>query len=236
MMAGGQRADSAYRAGMDMMSEADYINKLVEGGNKNAAKARNSFELADELLEEAGFGKINIGGQAFRSGFGDDPRFVEQIQREVSANNYANAAERRSLFDDRWAETIARFSSASGNDAFFNIVWGNQTIETRVRRLEDLLKKDDNLFSSLVSDRLPQFQDDLDYRSISEFMVKEYEGILPSGDFADLREIIRTGGEVKWTHVESRLQTGLKDRTPEQNFRANVEEIKKLNPQFGEED
>ena len=61
MMAGGQRADSAYRAGMDMMSEADYINKLVEGGNKNAAKARNSFELADELLEEAGFGKINIG-------------------------------------------------------------------------------------------------------------------------------------------------------------------------------
>ena len=263
MMAGGQRADSAYRAGMDMMSEADYINKLVEGGNKNAAKARNSFELADELLEEAGFGKINIGGQAFRSGFGDDPRFVEQIQREVSANNYAqavlrgahnsvkqnldnigyvrtnvlapaNAAERRSLFDDRWAETIARFSSASGNDAFFNIVWGNQTIETRVRRLEDLLKKDDNLFSSLVSDRLPQFQDDLDYRSISEFMVKEYEGILPSGDFADLREIIRTGGEVKWTHVESRLQTGLKDRTPEQNFRANVEEIKKLNPQFGE--
>ena len=200
-------SDAAYKAGLDMLSEADYVKKLADEGNKKAAKASNAFEMADELLDQAGFGKINIGGQAFRAGFGDDPRFIEQIQREVSANNWAQSvlrgaqksvqrdidalsyttsnvleystkAERRKFFDERWSDTIARFSSASGTDEFFNIVWGNQAIQTRVERLSDLLKNDEALFDSIVSDKKYMFNDDVDFNTVAEFIVKEYEGIL----------------------------------------------------------
>lgn len=262
MMAGGERATASYKAGLDMMSEADYLKKLADEGNKKAAKARNAFEMADDLLDQAGFGKINIGGQAFRSGFGDDPRFIEQIQREVSANNWAQSvlrgaqksvsrdinslgykvtgvleyqtrAGRRKFFDERWSDTIARFSSANGTDEFFNVVWDSQaTVQTRIERLEKLLKNDDALFDSIVADKMYHFADEVDYNTISEFIVREYESILPSGQFADLRNDIRSGVEVKWQQVEERLFVG-GFADAEKNFKANVEMIQEIHPQFG---
>lgn len=264
LMAGGERASASYKAGLDMMSEADYLKKLADEGNAKAAKARNAFEMADDLLEEAGFGKINIGGQAFRSGFGDDPRFIEQIQREVSANNWAQSvlrgaqksakreidslsykvtgvleytdrATRRKFFDDRWSETIARFSSASGTDEFFDIVWNSsQTVQTRSERLATLLKNDEALFDNIVADKMYHFADDVDYNTISEFIVREYENILPSGQFADLRTDIRSGVEVKWQQVEQRLYDGATDpKIAEANFKKNVALYQEVNPQFG---
>tara|TARA_R100001463_G_scaffold48448_9_gene97565 strand:- start:2696 stop:8440 length:5745 start_codon:yes stop_codon:yes gene_type:complete len=264
LMAGGERATASYKAGLDMMSEADYLKKLADEGNAKAAKARNAFEMADDLLEEAGFGKINIGGQAFRSGFGDDPRFIEQIQREVSANNWAQSvlrgaqksakremdslsykvtgvleytdrATRRKFFDDRWTETIARFSSASGTDEFFNIVWNSsQTVQTRSEKLATLLKNDEALFDSIVADKMYHFADDVDYNTISEFIVREYENILPSGQFADLRTDIRSGVEVKWQQVEQRLYDGATDpKIAEVNFKKNMELMQEIHPQFG---
>lgn len=264
LMAGGDRASAAYKAGLDMMSESDLLKKMADEGNAKAAKARNAFEQADELLDQAGFGKINIGGQAFRSGFGDDPRFIEQIQREVSANNWAQAvlrgaqksakreldsvsykvsgvlehssrAGRRKFFDDRWSDTIARFSSASGTDDFFDIVWSSTTqIQTRIDRLEKLLKSDDALFDSIISDKMYHFADEIDYNTVAEFIVREYENILPSGQFADLRADIRSGVEVKWQQVETRLYGGATDpKVAEQNFKNNVEMMQEIHPQFG---
>ena len=261
LMSAGDRGSAAYRAGLDMMSESDLLKKMADEGNAKAGKALNAFELADELLDEAGFGKINIGGQAFRSGFGDDPRFIEQIQREVSANNWAQSvlrgaqksvkrdidalsykvtgvlqydsvAARRKYFDDRWSETIARFSSANGTDEFFNIVWGNQEIKTRIQRLEKLLKEDDRLFDSIVADKKNHFSDDVDYETIAEFIVREYESILPREMFADLRDDIRAGVEVQWQQVEARLLDGA---SPDSNvnFLRNVETLQEIYPQFG---
>ena len=263
LMADAAGGDAAYKAGLDMLSEADFIKKLADEGNANAAAARNAFETADELLDKAGFGKINIGGQAFRSGFGDDPRFIEQIQREVSANNwaqsilrgaqksakremdsasfkvtgvmeYANRAERRQFFDERWSETIARFSSASGTDDFFNIVWDSQRpLDARAEELATLLKNDEALADSIISDRMYHFNDDVDYNTIAEFVVKEYEGILPSNQFAKFRDDIRNGREVKWQDVETELRKGA-FKNPERNFKANVEELTAEYPQFGQ--
>ena len=255
--------DAAYAAGLDLASEADLIKRLADEGNANARKAQNAFEAADDLLDKAGFGKINIGGQSFRSGFGDDPRFIEQIQREVSANNWAQSvlrgaqksaqremnsvsytlsnvldygtrAERRKFYDDRWAETIARFSSASGTDEFFNIVWDSQRpLETRTEELANLLKNDDALADSIISDKLYYFSDEVDYNTVAEFIVKEYEGILPSDQFARFRDDIRNGKEVKWQDVERELKKGIKDN-PETNLKENVKLIKEQHPQFGQ--
>ena len=263
LMADAAGGDAAYKAGLDMLSEADFIKKLADEGNANAAAARNAFETADELLDEAGFGKINIGGQAFRSGFGDDPRFIEQIQREVSANNwaqsilrgaqksakremdsasfkvtgvmeYATRAERRQFFDERWSETIARFSSASGTDDFFNIVWDSQRpLDARAEELATLLKNDEALADSIISDKLYHFTDDVDYNTVAEFIVKEYEGILPSNQFAKFRDDIRNGREVKWQDVETQLNQGSL-KSAERNFKANVEELTAEYPQFGQ--
>jgi len=232
----------AYAAAMDIMSEADYLAKLAAPGQYRqngrfakrpisqgeAQQALNSFELADDLLDEAGFGKLQIGGQAFRAGFGDDPRFMAQIQREVSANQHAGTLLRghkenvaRDLaesakadfkisdvlemsgdeFADAWGVMLNRMSSASANNEFFQIVWSNEDVGVRLDKLVDLLNNNPEVFHSVISDVHPAFvADDMDL--IAEYILTEYDNILPPGSFDGFRDLVRSGEEVRWQDVQ----------------------------------
>lgn len=237
---------AAYMAAMDVMSEADYIKKLVDeeeafasiAGELDEASAEpvaNAFDIADELLEKSGFGNLQIGGQAFRSGFGDDPRFSAQIQREVSANQHASTLLRGSQenvardlaesgqadfivtdlknvksdeFAPLWEQMLNRMTSPSVTNEFFNIVWSNESVQERVARLSQLLDEDPNLFHTLISDTRSEFVAGVDTELIAEFIVEEYEQVLPHVAFPDLRDDLRNGVEVKWSDVESRITVG----------------------------
>ena len=247
--------EAAYKAAMDLMSEADYIEKLVNEKAVNAARAQNAFEFADDLLDEAGFGNLEIGGQGFRSGFGNDPRFASQIQREVSANRFASVLLRGkydelrdgyrneispdyvvtdvladpSNFAEQWAQTINRFSSPDVTNDFFNIVWSNKTVATRTRELTALLEADKDLFNTLVSDVKWEFSAGQDMQLIAHFIVKEYDGILPAEIFPEFRQKIRSGEQVDWNDVADTIT----DKEFAQSFRTNVEGIRADYEQFG---
>ena len=74
-----------------LMSDADYIDSLIAGEVENAAKIKNAFTAADELMSEAGLPSLQIGNMSFRNAMGDDNRFAEQIRAEVSANSQMSA-------------------------------------------------------------------------------------------------------------------------------------------------
>jgi len=223
------RGTADYQVAMDLITEADYVSKLVENGSAKAGRAQNMLERADDLMEQAGFAGLEIGGQSIRSGFGDDPRFAAQIRAGNSANNYAGdlvmgARERiaRELnqesadfviksysealdlkeFANGWEQTINRFSSASSNNSFYNIVWDNVPVQERVDALTDLLLKDDRVWQGIIDDLDPRFVPDEHVKQIASKIVDEYEGILPSSDFSSLRDTLRNGGKVTWDEVE----------------------------------
>jgi hypothetical protein len=235
---------AAYAAAMDIMSEADYIAQLVNKQVPDAAQALNSFELADDLLEEAGFGKLQIGGQAFRAGFGDDPRFMAQIQREVSANQHAGALLRghqenvaRDLaehsapdfkvgdilemgvdeFGPAWETMLNRMSSATANNEFFEIVWSGGLFDDRVAKLTDLLNNNNEVFHSLISDVHPSFVAD-DMELVAEYIIKEFDSILPPADFQQFRDVLRAGGTVTWDEVHTFATQGLRGQTSIQDI------------------
>ena len=263
---------AAYMAAMEIMSEADYIAKLVSEEEQfaklvedeyaqddffeedrpdiemqayddpirddyevsNVARTVSSaFDVADDLLEKSGFGNLQIGGQSFRSGFGDDPRFASQIQREVSANNHASTLLRGSSenvyrdlaeaskpdfvisdvlevgseeFAPLWEQMVNRMSSPSVKSEFFNIVWGNELPHVRVRALAKLLDEDPDVFRQIVSDMRWEFTAGQDTTLVAEFIINEYENVLPHDIFAALRSDLRNGIEVRWVDVEETLQ------------------------------
>jgi len=73
-------------AAKSLMSDADYIAKLAKNNHRGAKRVSNSYEAAEELLGRAGFQGINLGNSIFRGAFGDDTRFIEQIEASNSAN------------------------------------------------------------------------------------------------------------------------------------------------------
>ena len=68
-----------------LMSDAEYISKNAQT-KYSFENAKNAFDTAEELLEKAGFAGITIGRNQLRNAFGDDGRFVEQIEASNSAN------------------------------------------------------------------------------------------------------------------------------------------------------
>ena len=230
----------------DLMSDAEYIQKLIDDEVENASKVKNAFDYADELMGEAGFPSLQIGNMAFRSAFGDDNRYAEQIHRQVSANGgmsaiysgvhkhqsrelerYGKQGWERSSYTDlkvprnpdkldsrEFAENYDRLinlytSNAGGSKPFYQIVWGNKPVKERVDDLYELLTKDRDLFALLVDDRGKHFGvwDDIgveERKAIAENIVKEYENVLPTQYFPELRQRARSGA-FTWADVERRL-------------------------------
>ena len=206
-------------------------NQLTVG--TSARTVANAFDVADDLLERAGFGNLQIGGQGFRSGFGDDPRFASQIQREVSANRHASALLRgtqeniaRDLaesskpdfiisdvlevgseeFGPMWQSMFNRMSSPSIKNKFYQVVWGLEPKAERIRTLAKMLDEDPDLFASLVSDVRSEFVAGQDTTLIAEYIIQEYDNVIPPGAFPQLRKDAAAGLEVRWSDIEESLE------------------------------
>ena len=161
-----------------MMSDADFIQKRIDAEQSaDLMRANNAFESAEELLTKAGFSGITIGRTQLRNAFGDDGRFIEQIEASNSANEalssiYRSAYDisRRELeqfvpdytirdFLDRpnaeawengYSTMVNRLTSADVGNEFYSIAWDNVDFEQRVQNLTELFESQPDLFTTLV--------------------------------------------------------------------------------------
>lgn len=215
------------KAARSLMSDAEYIQKLAEY-NGSAARASNAFEKAEELLEQAGFAGITIGKTHMRNAFGDDSRYIEQIEAQNSANEalssiyrsaydttkreldqYAPSYEMRDFLDrpgdEVWerdyAAMLNRMTTLDAGKEFYEIVWANSDINTRVAQLTELFRNDPKLFNDLVQNSLDlgmnRWLSAEDYEILARQLVEEYDNVLPARHFPEARTRA-AAGEVNW--------------------------------------
>ena len=168
------------KAARELMSDADFIKNQAEFQG-SALRASNAFEKAEELLEQAGFAGITIGKTQMRNAFGDDGRYIEQIEASNSANEalssiYRSAHDtaKRELEqyapdyairdflerpnDEAWQEAYSgmlnRMTTVDAGKEFYEIVWSNKDIDLRVAELTELFNRDPKLFTDLVQNSL----------------------------------------------------------------------------------
>jgi hypothetical protein len=168
------------KAARSLMSDAEHIEKLTEYSG-SAARASNAFEKAEELLEQAGFAGITIGKTHMRNAFGDDGRYIEQIEASNSANEalssiyrsaydttrreldqYAPSYEMRDFLerpsDEAWEQGYAamlnRMTTLDAGKEFYEIVWANSDVATRTALLTELFRNNPKLFTDLVQNSL----------------------------------------------------------------------------------
>ena len=165
-------------AARSLMSDADFIQKQIDAEQSaDLLRASNAFESAEELLTKAGFSGITIGRTQLRNAFGDDGRFIEQIEASNSANEalssiYRSAYDisRRELeqfapdyairdfldrpspeaWQDGYSIMLNRLTSADVGNAFYNIAWKNVPFEQRVQELTELFTSNPKTFNDLV--------------------------------------------------------------------------------------
>ena len=163
-----------------LMSDAEYISKNAQT-KYSFENAKNAFDTAEELLEKAGFAGITIGRNQLRNAFGDDGRFVEQIEASNSANEalssiYRSAHDtaKRELeqyapdyairdflerpSDEAWQTGFsAMLNRLTTNDAgkpFYEAVWANLPEETRIANLTQLFFDNPQMFTDLVQNSI----------------------------------------------------------------------------------
>lgn len=239
-----------------MQSDADYIETLVQREIEGASNVRNAFDSAEELMEQAGIGGLHVGGMSFRNAFGDDPRYQEQIRANVSASRSqsavysgARADAQRQLeryqdvnwraFDaledgdisKQWERMMNQYTSRDISQEFYQIVWSNDNVVTRRQKLEALLEKDQTLLRNL-SNTPPSKLPEGGIKGIAERIVDEYENVMPSGQFADLRKQAAAGTIVTWRQVKDALNSnsaGFKRGTP---LAQRIQETRDIYPNF----
>lgn len=170
-------------AARSLMSDADFLKKQIEIEETAALKrANNAFEAAEELLEKAGFSGITIGRTQIRNAFGDDGRFIEEIEASNSANEALSSIYRsahdttqRELekfssdyavrdfldrpSDETWQQgyqtMMNRLTSADAGQEFYEIIWSTKlSVEGRIEKLTELFDRDPKLFTDLVQNSL----------------------------------------------------------------------------------
>ena len=212
-----------------LQDDASYIEDLVQREIDGASTVRNAFDAAEELMQEAGVGGVHIGGVTFRNAVGDDPRYQEQIRANVSASRSqsavysgarADAQRQVERFQDvdwrvfdaledgdiskQWERMMNQYTSRDIDQKFYQVVWSNDTVQVRQQKLTQLLENDEQLLRSLSnmpSRSIPEGG----IGEIAERIVREYETVLPSGEFADLRKRAQAGEIVPWGDVEKAL-------------------------------
>lgn len=224
-------------AAKSLMSDADYIAKLAKDNNRAAKRVSNSYEAAEELLGRAGFQGINLGNSIFRGAFGDDTRFIEQIEASNSANEalssiYRSAHDKATREAERFAPdyTVVDYldrpsgekwdqafdgmmnlmTSGTSDTGFYRIVWGNDPYQDRVAQLVDLFENNPNLFTDLV-------QNSTDLMS-KDVLTREDFKILASEIIDEYDQVLPAGyfdeireraaaGESRWDLVEQEFET-----------------------------
>lgn len=169
-----------------LMSDADYIAKLAKKGP--GIRVSNAFEAAEELLERAGFSGISVGNSVFRGAFGDDTRFIEQIEASNSANEALSSIYRSAhdtavkelkenrpdyvvvdfldrpsseKWDQAFGRQMNRMTSGTSNSDFYRIVWDPYlNVDQRVDALVKLFEEDSVLFTDLVQNSLDLISND----------------------------------------------------------------------------
>ena len=214
------------------MSDAAYMEKLVKEHADEIGEARNLFDVADELMLEAGAPSLMIGNMAFRNAFGDDPAFHEMWTRQVSMNRAQGQVMRGAVreserqlerfgstdwkawdvldggvdsagFADKWHRMMNLYTSTDVSNSFYDIVWSAGSAEERVASLTKLLTDDKVVFNQIV-DQGFDFIDDASRSQIAESIVREFDNVLPP-EFADLRSQLRDGKTVEWDAVKDEL-------------------------------
>jgi len=86
-----------------MIDDATHIKQLIDSEDAavagKATQAKNAFDAAEQLMQDAGVAGLQIGGMSFRNAFGDDPRYQEQIRANVSASRSQSAVYSGALRD-----------------------------------------------------------------------------------------------------------------------------------------
>lgn len=236
--------DADRRVARALMSDADYLVKLINNEIENAGKISSAFDHADVLMAKAGIPSLQIGNMAFRNGLGDDNRFVEAIGREVSANSSMSAVwsgaysrQKRELenfqkpdwtrtnygevqvpadpskldvseFEEKYARVVNLYTSNGNSSELQDLLWSNESIKTREDAVYKLLADDPEILRSVLKDThkpdewLSMGAEEL--KLIAKNMVQEYENVLPSQFFTELRQKARVG-QFSWRDVEARI-------------------------------
>jgi hypothetical protein len=163
-----------------------------------------------------------------RNAFGDDSRYIEQIEAQNSANEalssiyrsaydttkreldqYAPSYEMRDFLerpgDEAWEQGYAamlnRMTTLDAGKEFYEIVWANSDINTRVAQLTELFRNDPKLFNDLVQNSLDlgmnRWLSAEDYEILARQLVEEYDNVLPARHFPEARTRA-AAGEVNW--------------------------------------
>ena len=180
-------------------------------------------------MQQAGVGGVHIGGVAFRNAFGDDPRYQEQIRAGVSASRSqsavysgarANAQRQLERYQDvnwrvfdaledgdisnQWERMMNQYTSRDIDQKFYQVVWSNDDVVVRKQNLTELLENDEQLLRSLSNTPSGSIVEG-GIEEMAGRIIDEYETVLPSGQFADLRLRAQAGEIVPWSAVKDSL-------------------------------
>jgi len=124
-------------AARSLMTDAEYIEKLVEEERASALNIQNAFDRADELMEEAGFPGLSIHGVKVDNAFGNDQRYIEQITAQNSASAsmsaiYSNSYSRAARTNQRASTKMVKYDvlnapKAPGKEDAFGIKYESLT-------------------------------------------------------------------------------------------------------------
>ena len=237
-----------------LQDDASYIEELVQREIDGASTVRNAFDAAEELMQEAGIGGVHIGGVTFRNAFGDDPRYQEQIRANVSASRSqsavysgarADAQRQVERFQDvdwrvfdaledgdiskQWERMMNQYTSRDIDQKFYQVVWSNDDVVVRKQKLTELLENDEPLLRSLSNTPTGSIPEG----GIGEMagrIIDEYEAVLPSGEFAGLRDRARVGEIVPWSDVTKALDANFGKKMP---LKEQIEAVRAAGPRPG---
>ncbi len=233
-----------------LQDDASYIEELVQREVDGASDVRNAFDAAEELMQQAGVGGVHIGGVTFRNAFGDDPRYQEQIRANVSASRSqsavysgarADAQRQVERFQDvdwrvfdaledgdiskQWERMMNQYTSRDIDQKFYQVVWSNDDVVVRKQKLTELLENDEPLLRSLSntpSGSIPEGG----IREMAGRIIDEYEQVLPSGQFAKLRDRARAGEIVPWSDVTNTLEARTAGFDPKKSLTERIQETR----------
>jgi len=234
-----------------LQDDASYIEELVKREIDGASTVRNAFDAAEELMQEAGVGGVHLGGVTFRNAFGDDPRYQEQIRANVSASRSQSAvysgarsdAQRQverfqdvdwRVFDaledgdisKQWERMMNQYTSRDIDQKFYQVVWSNEPdLRVRQQQLTELLETDEQLLRSLSNTPSSSIVDN-GIEEMAERIIFEYQTVLPSGQFADLRDRARAGEIVPWSDVKKALMSDNAGFEKGQSLKKRIQETR----------
>ena len=230
-------------AAQSLIADGEYLQKIAEKERvESRMRANNAFESAEELLEKAGFSGITIGRTQIRNAFGDDGRYIEQIEASNSANEalssiYRTAHDqtRRELeqftpdyairdfldrpSDETWQDgyqtMLNRLTTANAGDEFYSIAWSNASPDVRVEQLTRLFDNNPRLFTDLV-------QNSLDL-SKNRYLTSEDHAILARQIVLEFDQVLppqlfpeqraaAAAGETRWTIEQQDFEEIFEDK------------------------